>query len=36
MKRAARVLGAAVLITAGLIASLIATLWLYLQQGGSP
>ena len=36
MKRAARVLGAAVLITAGLTASLIATFWLYLQQGSSP
>ncbi len=33
MRRAARVLGTAVLITAGLTASLIATFWLYLQQG---
>ncbi len=36
MKRAARILGGALLITAGLTASLLATFWLYLQQGGSP
>ncbi len=33
MRRAARILGAALLITAGLAISLLATFWLYLQQG---
>ena len=36
MRRAARILGTALLITAGLIASLVMTMSLYLQWGGSP